>query len=298
MRHVLVVLLAGCGGSEVDGPGSGDLAPIPLNLVVLVDDPRAPTRDSVHLDPEDPGRVWSGEELLVREVEILNRFFLTSDGGPVCDEQGCISFEYKSHWFHEDIADTSCALLDYGRMTDPEILQSRRGMLRPMDRAVEDCDDERLVAPGAINFYVYDYCEWDGETSAADCDRNTSHGTSNTGEDGRYYPLVAIDLERLQHQTQSPEEHEMGHALGLQHVCDPGVTDVSQDSNIMQSSCSCVCTGGDECVDEGSGGARTLGFGVVSNEIRDCDVDQVAALLSRARELQAQWEEEGLSTEK
>lgn len=295
MYRVLIVAVAGCGGAEPKGERSGDLEPIPLNLVVLVDDPRAPTRDSVHLDPEEPGQVWSGEELLVREVEILNEYFLASDGGPVCDEDGCISFELGAIWFYEDITDTSCALLDYGRMTDPEILQSRRGMLRHMDRSVERCDDERLVAPGTINFYVYDFCEWDTETDAADCDPITSHGTSNTGEDGRYYPLVAIDLERLQHQTQSPEEHELGHALGLQHVCDPTVTDVSQDSNIMQSSCSCECAGGDECVDEGSGGARTLGFGVVSNEIRDCEVDQVSELMGRAREFQSQWEDD-LST--
>lgn len=95
----------------------------------------------------------------------------------------------------------------------------------------------RLVDPKAINFYVYDSYG----TSYGDNDIS-SHGIHNLG-----HPLVLIDYERLNHTTQSPEEHEFGHAFGLGHVCVPGAT-LNSDTNIMASIDNC----------NGSGGRRKL----------------------------------------
>jgi hypothetical protein len=101
------------------------------------------------------------------------------------------------------------------------------------------CTDSRLVDPKAVNVYVYD------SYSVAYGDNDiTSHGIHNSGQ-----PLVLLDWQRLDHTTQSPEEHEFGHVFGLIHVCVPGAT-LNTSTNIMASA---------DC-GLGSGGQRNIGF--------------------------------------
>ena len=91
----------------------------------------------------------------------------------------------------------------------------------------------------AINFYIVDsYSKKQGYKSI------TSHG-KNAGN----HPFILIDWERLNHKVQSPEEHEMGHAFGLVHVCKKNAK-ISSETNIMASTENC----------EGSGGLRNIGF--------------------------------------
>ncbi len=264
--------------------GSGSLEPFPINLVVLLDAPNAPGASSLHADPYDPSLLRTGEELLRREVDILNEYFVASDGGPVCDDASCISFAYRSHWFYDEISDTSCDLLEFGSMQDVDVLKA--GDYGAMDDAVLGCADERLVDPTAINFYVIDRCVWDETTETVDCTNLDSHGTSNEDDLGLFHPLIALDIARLQHQTASPEEHEMGHALGLRHVCDPAVTRSTDDSNIMQQHCE---NESGACQNAGAGGARNLGFGEVEYDVRHCEFEQVRRLMRRAHAIQDQW---------
>ncbi len=81
------------------------------------------------------------------------------------------------------------------------------------------CDD-----PRAINVYVYDsYAERGGFADV------TSHGRRNSNR-----PYLLLDWERLGHKVQGAEEHEMGHAFGLEHVCAPGAKPKTS-TNIMAS---------------------------------------------------------------
>jgi len=72
----------------------------------------------------------------------------------------------------------------------------------------------------------------------------TGHGRRNSGR-----PFVFLDWQRLNHGDQAAEEHEMGHAFGLEHICVPGATRQTP-TNIMASA---------DC-GKGSGGLRNLGF--------------------------------------
>lgn len=286
----LLLQLPACAapGITEEPPCCSSLDPFPVNVVVLTANPAAPTATSLHPSAQIPGLVLTGPQVLAGEIDLLNAHFVDASGGPVCDGADCVSFTLQSMHFRDEIADSGCALLDFGDMRDPMYLDEADPEHVDLSDGVEDavyaCDDERIVAPRAINLYVYDEYRWrDGEADPGGID---SRGRSAERR-GVYHPYVVLDLERLQHQTQSPEEHEMGHAFSLGHVCDPAVKRVTHDSNIMGSTCS-DCEGGPEAP---SGGARNLGFGVVSHDGGACVLDQVQTIIDRAREIQAAWAE-------
>jgi hypothetical protein len=152
-----------------------------------------------------------------REVEILNTFFVREDRKPL------VSFRFKSAHFWDDIRSLNCPFVCWGDVQTTN------------DYAVlfNECTHTQVKDANAINFYIYD------EVGGINC-----HGRRNSNR-----PLVLIDKERLDHRVQSPEEHEMGHAFGLSHVCTPGAK-ISDPTNIMSSAGDC----------SGSGGLRNIGF--------------------------------------
>ena len=297
-------------GTPVECPSLGD--PFKVQITVLTEHENAPTRDSMHLLIDDAGipiaiegdtglvSEVTGEALLRREIEVhLTNNFVDSYGNPVCDGDDCIRFEVEEIRFREDIEDTSCAeLLGIGTIDDTSFQDmTAQELANALAAAVNSCDEHALRDPEAINLYIYDSCEW--TAAGPDCSNTDGHARSNWSGD-RYSPYVLLDLARLQHQDQSPEEHEFGHALGLPHNCDPDIGSTADPSNIMQS----------QCNGAGSGGARNQGFGEVDFfqlHTDDCDTEehgcfieteQVAVLMETARAVQSSWcEPETTSTE-
>ncbi len=166
------------------------------------------------------------------EIDILNERFLTETG------QKLARFRLRSFTSFDAALESPCSLVDLA--------------LAGVDYSTADwvwnfnaCDDAAVRDPGAINFYVYD-----AYTDDARWGDNTSMGRNNGDR-----PYVFLDISRLSHTTMSPEEHEMGHALGLGHVC--------EESSDEDPATSIMATGrtygdGEQC--PYGGGDRTIGF--------------------------------------
>lgn len=161
-----------------------------------------------------------------KEIEILNTFFTSEQREPI------VHFQFKSFHSYNDIKNSECEFIKLGDFTGTYNSEYWQDLFNA-------CNDSRVVDPTAINFYIYD--SYSPGKSFADKD---SHGKNNLNQ-----PYIIIDWERLNHQIQSPEEHEMGHAFGLTHVCVPGATPATS-TNIMASK---------DCK-KGSGGRRDIGF--------------------------------------
>ena len=229
--------------------------PFKVQIVVLTDHEDAPTATSLH-ELQDDGepitlgsdtgvvRSVDGETLLRREVEVhLTNNFVTAGGGPVCgkEEDGedelCISFEVADIVFRADISEETCPeLLALGTADDPSILDGSISLSEAIEAAVDACDDPTVRAPHAINLYIFDSCEAN-LAGVVNCETMTDSRGRNNQIGDVYAPYVFLDVARLQHTTQAPEEHEFGHAFGLNHTCDPGVRVEADNSNIMQSAC-------------------------------------------------------------
>ena len=165
-------------------------------------------------------------EQLHKEVEILNEYFVSEQG------EAIVRFRFKAAHFYDEVRDSPCRFVDLGDSTEK---YDSDGWAKMFNK----CHDPKVRDPYAINFYVYD--SYSPGKGFAD---KKGHGKRNSNR-----PYILIDWKRLNHTSQSPEEHEMGHAFGLQHVCVPGATRQTS-TNIMASS---------EC-DNGSGGLRDIGF--------------------------------------
>jgi hypothetical protein len=161
-----------------------------------------------------------------KEIEILNRYFVSDKG------EKLIQFKYKSSSSYEEIKNSACSFIALGDTTFDYDSNSWAELFN-------ECNDISIKDPHAINFFVYD--SWSKEEGFGDM---TSHGKRNFNK-----PYVLIDWERLDHNIQSPEEHEMGHAFGLDHVFEKGAK-INSDTNIMASSEG----------DDTSGGKRNIGF--------------------------------------
>lgn len=210
LRKCLYILLL-CSGLTGCGSAVKDDTPFDVHFITLTENPEA----QVELDQ------------LRGEVDILNRYFRSKNGSSLP------RFRFKGAVYARDVRDTSCKdLVNLGGAAE-----AYRGSR--WSRLINECHDDRFRDPGAINFYIYD--SWSEKHGFDD---TVSHGRFNDGN-----PYVLIDWERLGHTDQSPEEHEMGHAFGLKHICVEGAKRYS-DTNIMASA---------EC-GKGSGGKRNVGF--------------------------------------
>jgi hypothetical protein len=120
-----------------------------------------------------------------------------------------------------------------------ELLDSANTASDRITKAFNACDDPRVRDRSAINIYIYD-----SKSAAGGESDMTSHGRRNSNR-----PYVLIDWQRLGGKVQNAQAHEMGHALGLEHVGVPGAT-ARSSTNIMTSAAESF----------GSGGLRDLGF--------------------------------------
>lgn len=159
------------------------------------------------------------------EVEILNTYFVTQD------RKSFVKFRFKSYFRYDDIKEAPCTFLRYG--------DTKQYHQQQVKELYWQCQDPRIRSPRAINFYIVDsYSRQQGY-----------HNIDSHGKNSGHHPFILIDWERLGHQIQSPETHEMGHAFGLPHICYENAT-INSDTNIMASSANC----------QGSGGKRNIGF--------------------------------------
>lgn len=194
------------------GAAERDLPVVKVHFVVLTD----------NIDQSAAGI----DRAMHNEIDILNKYFVKRNGDKI------IKFELNDVVQYDEIRSSNCEFIRIGEFA---------GEYNASDwqKRFNKCKDKKVIAPNTINFYIYDsYSENHGFSN------KNSHGKNN-----HRHPYILLDWERLNHQDQSPEEHEMGHALGLEHVCVPGAGHNS-DTNIMASA---------DC-GEGSGGLRNLGF--------------------------------------
>ncbi|AOA59904.1 hypothetical protein BFG52_06470 [Acinetobacter larvae] len=162
---------------------------------------------------------------LKEEVNILNQYFIADDGRSI------VKFRFKSVTFYDDLKNSSCKIVDLGDARRAFSLDSATVLFN-------HCQDRKVKDKNAINIYIFDeYNERKGFASA------NSYGKRNLNR-----PFIFLDWHRLNHNVQSPEEHEMGHAFGLNHICEPTAT-IKTSTNIMTSACK-----------GGSGGKRNIGF--------------------------------------
>lgn len=182
-------------------------------------------------------------EQLEKEVAILNMYFVTED------RRSIVNFEFNSASLYSDHSDSDCTLVH----------MSQDGVEYTSDdwaTAVNDCTDSRVVNPNALNIFIYD-----SYSNGSMFDDVTSRGRLNDN-----HPYVLLDWERLDHTTQSPEEHEMGHAFGLEHICVEGA-ELTTSTNIMATAGDYPSLSGavEDC--PYSGGLRDVGFNSVQEEI-------------------------------
>ena len=180
---------------------------------------------------------------LKKEIEILNDRFVTRSGAKI------IRFVLNDIVYPDQIQKSSC----FGLLAAADFKDSD---WQNMGRAVRRCQDQTILPWDTIYFMVFD-----NYSKKYGYEENDSIGGRMNG-----HPTVLIDWVRLNHRYQAPEEHEMGHAFGLPHVCDPGARS-NTDTNIMSSYKDC----------EGSnGGNRSIGF----------HPEQVAIIHDRIRQYQ------------
>lgn len=273
----LFSLVAGCDAPQLEERdmlpntnagfcSGGPLEPFPLHFVVLTNKPRAPQSDSIHNHPLDTARKVRGQAYFHAFVEALNRRFTGADG-PICGSRGCVRFSYGSHDWLSEVKEHSCAKLE--AVSAPTRSEHMEGGY--LKRAVNSCHNPRLRRDRAINVYIYDSCKWaDGDWN---CDKRTGHGAFNRQSDGVFRNYVFLDYQRvmlpggtpdLDRVRQAAEEHEMGHAFGLVHLCSQEVNNTRSESNIMQSA---ACAP--------SGGRRNMPFGfIATKELSNPELDE------------------------
>ena len=206
------------------------------------------------------------------EVGILNRYFVNSKGRRLA------AFYYKSHKLYEEIRGVPREECELAYLANEEPY----GDGDAFENAFDHCESSDIRDRNAINVYIYDDFVWPtfelDQTIAQKSprERKTTRPTLDTaqglpsaptkdrsplGGHGRkngHQPYILLDYERLPH-VQAAEEHEMGHAFGLDHICYPDAQ--GQLGHRRRRSANKYETADGEKADcEGSGGERNLGF--------------------------------------
>lgn len=239
-------------------PGDGALPEIPVNFIVLANgatgatDP--PTAASTRPDPIT-GVAITGADYFKSMIDLLNQQLRADDGNPICQGQDCLRLTYRSHHFYRpDMFEGACRKLAQiarppGTTADGETelnfttncedfaacpwwvppTGDQPGLRYPTfsdfaQAAVDECT--LLAAPDALNVLIYDVCERDAVDGrdVQDCPGSAA-GRGRSNQD---HPYFFVDYARaLQPRAfrssafpWAAEEHEAGHAFGLQHACD------------------------------------------------------------------------------
>lgn len=171
----------------------------------------------------EKARAFDNYEQAQKEVEILNRYFITEK------KQRIFDFKLKRYISYKEFEKMDCGLL--ALLEQKSVIKGRE-----IAKAFSSCFPKR---PNSVYMFVYDaYSQKKG------WDDITSWGLKNNA-----HPFILVDWERLNYQIQAAVPHEMGHAFGLKHVCEPNAK--PKDSTNIMASADCKL---------GSGGKRNKGF--------------------------------------
>lgn len=290
--------------------GDGALPEIPVKFIVIANiatSPRNPGRlPTAGWSGADPitGAAISGADYFRAQVDLLNQQVRAEDGNPVCDGKDCLRFTYRSHvYYSRSMFDRSgvnvCPMLH--AISDPlhniigedarAITDDCNGKTCPLgpdgsrfkqfsdfaEEAVDECS--LLTDEDALNIIIYDVCGW--TLGSLDC----ANSKGGRGRKNQSHPYAFLDYDRTllprnpaTAAPQAAEEHEAGHAFGLNHACDPGS---GNTTHIMQSASGCGVTGGN----------RNLGFASSArNDVNGTSVVEVDMLIQTAREHVKAWQ--------
>lgn len=177
----------------------------PVNFVVVTDNGSANTLTTL--------------SAMENIITTLNTYFAAEDCRAANNKKSLVSFELESY-------------LPYAKAKlRGSLLFTQLSAVATYDGDVindyfNEEGDHLIRNPNAINVYIYD-SGLDGDNG----DDKTGHGRYNKGR-----PYILLDYARINTREQAAEEHEMGHAFGLEHICNSMITEGNQSSNIMTTS--------------------------------------------------------------
>ena len=222
---------------------NGKFDPVPLNLVVLTSDSRAPPLDT---GPEDSGCAPSDTGWPCLHINSLAKEFVNVAGNPVCgdtaDPESCVRFKLGAHAYRADLDASSASILctdalDLG--DGPIDTAGESAWADQVAAAAVACPVRSLYNPRMLNVYLVD-----------NTFSNTSFATFNANNSPDCYGMNLIDVARLPkfgpgsglHWVNGAGEHEMGHAFNLFHTCKSNFPNSTSDtSNIMQTTAKNCC---------------------------------------------------------
>lgn len=173
---------------------------------------------------------------LETQIERLNRcFFFENDFGQPWFP---IKFVYKSGTLYSEVDQTDNCWI---RANDAS------GNWHDFHTNLSTCDtsgSDKDFDPNAVNMYIYqNVWKKEGETVA----NNWGHGYRNHNQ-----PVFVVDIDRLDisdtttcEDSSNPVAHEMGHAMGLGHLCESTSITGASNSYLMSSGpyCNEACSG-------------------------------------------------------
>jgi len=151
---------------------------------------------------------------LREEVNILNTYFTAEDPSLSSGRRKMLHFTFKSATFYTQASVSGSPLVD---LLDQEISYEGDSIQSLFNQE----SNASIRDPHALNIYVYD--SWNSTDQRA---HFGSHARNNNDR-----PYVLLDYVRLNHNIQAPEEHEMGHAFGLAHICEAGGVNIMGSGN-------------------------------------------------------------------
>jgi hypothetical protein len=288
----------------------GNVDTVPSGALALL-----PTASWTGTDPITGGAI-SGAEYFESMVDLLNQQLRADDASPVCDDTDCLRFAYRSHTYYspsmftsgvcpklhaiaepaQDLAITENCKTTIEDSNNNEIItnncpiesgQTRYdGFSNFANAAVDECT--LLTDDDALNVIIYDVCERDagadGVVNTSDDDQDCVGARNGRARPNGNHPYMFLDYARaLQPRTPATtvaaaEEHEAGHAFGLNHACEP--RGHGGNTRTMQTG---------DCV-EGLG-VRNLGFDTHGREDVDGNfVIEVGKMIETAREHIQEWQ--------